>query len=154
MCFCRSEGSLLPLLTPSPRPLPLVSSRFRSILHLPSLYVRRAAQLINATADKGDGANPLFLYVAFAHTHTPLAYDVRWSNPTRPGWYKVWRGDCGARQVCTRPRLLDSSPPFSNFQVFGNTLAEVDNAVGEIYATLEVRGLADNTLFLLSSDNG
>ena len=39
-------------------------------------------------------------------------------------------------------------------QEFGNTLAEVDNAVGEIYAALEDKGLADNTLFLLSSDNG
>ncbi len=48
--------------------------------------------------------------MAFAHTHTPLAYDnAKWANASsRPGFRKV----------------------------FGNTLAELDAAVGQIVASL------------------
>jgi hypothetical protein len=93
----------------------LSASRYRvhTIPRLASLYVRRAALLINATADRGDGANPLFLYVAFAHTHTPLAYNARWSNSsTRPGWYKVGAEEQLGCKMWTRRRLLGSSPNF------------------------------------------
>ena len=76
---------------PTPTPLP---PRSPPLLPRASLYVKRATQLINATAAKADTASPLFLYVAFAHTHTPLAYNPRWANASvRPGWYKVKRSN-------------------------------------------------------------
>ena len=71
--------------------------------------------------------NPFFLYIAFAHTHTPLAYDPRFENASsRPGFRRV----------------------------FGNTLAEVDDAVGNILTSLKRHGLANDTLVLLAADNG
>jgi len=71
--------------------------------------------------------HPFFLYVAFAHTHTPLAYAPRWAN------------------VSTRPGRLS---------VFGDTLAEVDGAVGSILDALDGAGLGNDTLVFLSADNG
>ena len=69
---------------------------------------------------------PFFLYVGFAHTHTPLAYSPTFENASsRPGFKKV----------------------------FGNTLAEVDDAIGQIMEGLTVNGLAESTLVFLASDN-
>ena len=84
-------------------------------LSLNHQYAQRAEQIIstyksenktNQTRDsvQGDVA-PFLLYMAFAHTHTPLAYDLSFENAsTRPGFRKV----------------------------FGNTLAEVDHAIGQV----------------------
>ena len=71
-----------------------------------------------------DAGKPFLLYVAFAHTHTPLAYEAKYENAsTRPGYH----------------------------QVFANTLAEVDGSVGEIVAALESNGLAEDTLIVLTA---
>ena len=46
------------------------------------------------TTNSPDGPdNPFLLYIAFAHTHSPLAYDSKFensSNPDRPGFNKVF----------------------------------------------------------------
>jgi arylsulfatase A-like enzyme len=72
-------------------------------------------------------STPFFLYVAFAHTHTPLAYRKEFEHASpRPGFYKV----------------------------FGNTLAEVDHAIGSIVDAVDAAGLGDDTLIWLTADNG
>ena len=92
-------------------------------------YAERAGELF-ARFKPGSGVDagkPFLLYVAFAHTHTPLAYQSQWENAsTRPGYH----------------------------QVLGNTLAEVDNSIGEITASLESNGLAEDTLIVMTADNG
>jgi len=71
--------------------------------------------------------NPFLLYVAFAHTHTPLAYSERFSNAShRPGFQRV----------------------------FGNTLYEVDHAIGRIVEALDANGVANDTLIFVAADNG
>ena len=91
-------------------------------------YAERAASIIRSHA-KG-AANegiPFFLYVAFAHTHTPLAYSKAFEDASpRSGWYKV----------------------------FGNTLAEADYAVGQMVGALDAAALQNDTLVVLTSDNG
>ena len=91
-------------------------------------YAQRAVSIISRHA-KGathEGV-PFFLYVAFAHTHTPLAYSKEFEDASpRPGWYKV----------------------------FGNTLAEVDSAVGTIVGAVDAAALQNDTLVVLTSDNG
>ena len=69
--------------------------------------------------------SPFFLYVAFAHTHTPLAYDEqKFGNASsRPGFLKV----------------------------FGNTLAELDDAIGQIHASIVANGLEETTLIVMVS---
>jgi arylsulfatase G len=68
---------------------------------------------------------PFFLYVAYAHTHTPLAYAPHFENAS-------------SRAA----------------RVYGNTLAEVDASVGEIVGALERYALARTTLTFLLADNG
>eukprot|EP00927_Polykrikos_kofoidii_P056161 TRINITY_DN50327_c0_g1_i1.p1 TRINITY_DN50327_c0_g1~~TRINITY_DN50327_c0_g1_i1.p1 ORF type:complete len:538 (-),score=48.67 TRINITY_DN50327_c0_g1_i1:208-1821(-) len=93
--------------------------------HLNEQYAERAVQIIN---EHGKSGKPFFLYFAFAHTHTPLAYNEKQfgNASSRPG------------------RLA----------VFGNTLAEVDNAVGRVMSALRENGLEEQTLVLATSDNG
>ena len=89
-------------------------------------YAARAKSILaqyaasNRSASNGGTPNPFLLYMAFAHTHTPLGYDeARFGNASsRPGWS----------------------------QVFRNTLAEVDDAVGQVHTTLEKLGLTNNTV--------
>jgi hypothetical protein len=69
---------------------------------------------------------PLFMYVAFAHTHTLLAFAPRWANSTAPD--------------------ADHTP------VFANTLAEVDWAVGEIARAADAS--AESWLIWTFADNG
>jgi len=86
--------------------------------HAKGVFQRRA---------KDASSKPFFLYVAFAHPHTPLFYDPKFSNSSsRPGFKKR----------------------------YGNTLAEADAAIGEIYSSLEEHGLAKDTLVFITSDNG
>lgn len=97
-------------------------------LTLNGQYVDRARQIIGQHARGGAlDDTPLFLHVAFAHTHTPLGFAPAFTNSSsRPGWYRV----------------------------FGDVLAEVDAAVGDIVAALEDAGLRNDTLIMLASDNG
>jgi hypothetical protein len=90
-------------------------------------YASRAADIFahynpSAPINKGKTVAPFFLYVAFAHTHTPLAYnEQKFGNASsRPGFLKV----------------------------FGNTLAELDDAVGQIYSAIIANSLEENTLIV------
>ena len=89
-------------------------------------YAARAAALIDAHAtNRSAEEHPLFLYVAFAHTHTPLAYAQRWENRTAHGEHS---------------------------SVFVSTVAEVDWAVGEIRSAADRSG--ESWLVWLTADNG
>lgn len=95
---------------------------------LSAAYGERAAQLFATHGVGGTKENtPFFLYIAFAHTHTPLAYTPAFNNAsTRPG----------------------------RLQVFGNTLAEADHTIGVIVDALEAAKLGEKTLIFIASDNG
>eukprot|EP00301_Raphidiophrys_heterophryoidea_P023586 c7418_g1_i1.p1 GENE.c7418_g1_i1~~c7418_g1_i1.p1 ORF type:complete len:599 (-),score=125.07 c7418_g1_i1:165-1961(-) len=87
-------------------------------------YATRAEQII---ADAAGSKTSILLYIGFAHTHTPLTYDPRFANSsTRPGWK----------------------------QIYGNTLAEVDDTVGRIHRALRDNNILNNTLLILAADNG
>ena len=94
-------------------------------MSLNTQYASRAKSIFSQYSSSAN-PNPFLLYMAFAHTHTPLGYDeARFGNASpRPGWEKV----------------------------FGNTLAEVDSAVGEVHKALEEQGLAEDTLIILTAD--
>lgn len=89
-------------------------------------YTTRATSIIHDHAEIG-GDNPFFLYMAYSHMHTPMAYSAKFEGiSTRPGYQKV----------------------------FGNTLAELDDSVGQIMRALNETGLRNDTLVFLTSDNG
>ena len=102
-------------------------------MSLNSQYAARAQKIFaqygsnaRSAMHQSDSLNPFLLYVAFAHTHTPLAYnETLFGNASdRPGRRKI----------------------------FGNTLAEVDHSIGEIINALEAEGLRNNTLVLVTAD--
>eukprot|EP00041_Stephanoeca_diplocostata_P014217 m.256064 g.256064 ORF g.256064 m.256064 type:complete len:566 (+) comp19624_c1_seq6:78-1775(+) len=101
---------------------------------LNSRYAARASGLIaeHAHANRQHAATvadkkPMFLYVAFAHTHTPLAYEPAFDNASsRPGELKV----------------------------FGNTLAEVDHAIGVIRSAVDAEANDESWLVWVTADNG
>lgn len=72
---------------------------------------------------------PFFLYLAHWGTHTPL-------QATREDYEAV--GDLGSHRL----------------RVYAAMVRALDRSVGRIMAKLEDEGLADNTLIVISSDNG
>ena len=95
---------------------------------LSTAYKKRAQEVFSTYGSGGKNAGkPFFLYVAFAHTHTPLAYP---------------------------PAFNSASPRPSRLKVFGNTLAEADHTIGAILDSLDASGLGKDTLVFLCSDNG
>ena len=88
------------------------------------LVAREACRLI---AEK-DKAKPLFLYVPFNGVHSPLEVPDEYLKP--------YQNVKGGRQK------------------LAGMLSAVDEAIGQIVAALETKGIRDNTLILFSSDNG
>ena len=75
--------------------------------------------------------NPFFLYIAASHVHT--------ATPNIPD-YEQYAG-CPFVNSTARGR-------------FGDALAEIDWLVGRLVAHVEELGVANNTLFIVTSDNG
>ena len=88
------------------------------------LIAREAVRLIR----ERDKSKPLFLYVAFNAVHAPLQAPDKYKEP-----YAHLPG----------PR-----------RTYAGMLAAMDEAVGQIAATIDDAGMRTNTLFVFSSDNG
>lgn len=89
-----------------------------------ALLAKEAVRLIR----EQDARTPLFLYLAFNAVHAP--HQV-------PEPYKAPYGEL------KEPR-----------RTYAGMVAALDEAVGQVYAALELRGFATNTLIVFSSDNG
>ncbi len=88
------------------------------------LVAREACRLINAKP----ASKPLFLYVPFNGVHSPLQVPDRYLAPYE--------------------KLKDPRRKLAGM------LSAVDEAIGQIVATLEKTGQRDNTLIVFSADNG
>eukprot|EP01087_Luapelamoeba_hula_P002157 TRINITY_DN11884_c0_g1_i1.p1 TRINITY_DN11884_c0_g1~~TRINITY_DN11884_c0_g1_i1.p1 ORF type:complete len:407 (-),score=33.14 TRINITY_DN11884_c0_g1_i1:125-1345(-) len=73
---------------------------------------------------KRDSSKPFFLYVAFMHTHVPLAHLSKWTNSSRAK------------------------------TAFADTVMELDDTVRMIYESLQEAGILNITLILATADNG
>ncbi|GIX03269.1 MAG: arylsulfatase [Planctomycetaceae bacterium] len=89
-----------------------------------TLLGREACAFIRRVADR----QPFFLYLAFNAVHTPLQV---------PEEYQP-------RDDRLKPRR----------RIYAGMLRALDEAVGEVYRTLQELNLVDRTLMLFSSDNG
>ncbi len=94
--------------------------------YLTDLINERAAKFVDKHADE-----PFFLYVPHLAVHAPF------QPPNRPD------------PKVTSANMLDGSR-----EIYKAMLERVDQGVGMIMKRLEAHGLTDNTLFVLSSDNG
>ena len=88
------------------------------------LIAREAAQFVK----KHDSTKPFFLYVPFNAVHAPHQVPGSYTQP-----YPNLKG----------PR-----------QKYAGMLAAMDEAVGQIVAAVDEKGLRQNTLFIFNSDNG
>ena len=89
-----------------------------------SLIAKEAARLIR----EQPADKPLFLYVSFNGIHSPYQVPDRYAKPYQ-----------------NLPKLRGT---------VAGMLAAVDEAVGQVTAALEEKGMRDNTLIIFSSDNG
>jgi arylsulfatase A-like enzyme len=80
------------------------------------------------TIEKNDQKKPLFLYVPFNGVHSPFQVPEQYTK--------------------AYPNLA------GNRQKLAGMLAAVDEAVGQIMASLKKAGMLENTLIVFSSDNG
>jgi arylsulfatase A-like enzyme len=76
-----------------------------------------------------DGANPLFMYLAFTAPHTPFQAPQEYIDK-----YK---------------HIADE-----NRRVYAAMISVLDGGIGKLLAALEAKGMRDNTLILFHSDNG
>jgi arylsulfatase A-like enzyme len=88
------------------------------------LIAREACQ----TIEKNDQKKPLFLYVPFNGVHSPFQVPEQYTK--------------------AYPNLV------GNRQKLAGMLAALDEAVGQIMASLKKAGMLENTLIVFSSDNG
>ncbi len=88
------------------------------------LIAKEACRLIR----ERNTSKPLFLYVPFQAVHEPLEAPANYSAPYA---------------ALPKPR-----------PTYAGMITAMDEAVGQILATLKEKGMADNTLVLFSSDNG
>ncbi|WP_417476843.1 sulfatase-like hydrolase/transferase [Maricaulis sp.] len=98
--------------------------RFHPDRYMTDYLAEQAVASIEANANR-----PFFMYFALNAPHTPL---------------QALRSDYDALAVIEDERL----------RVYAAMIRAADRAVGEIVASLEEQGIADNTLIVFSSDNG
>jgi arylsulfatase A-like enzyme len=94
--------------------------------YLTDLISQRAVEFVRKNARQ-----PFFLYVPYLAVHSP------YQPPNRP------------LPAVTKEGMYDGSR-----EIYAQMLEKVDEGVGMLLTELEKQGVLDNTLFVLSSDNG
>jgi arylsulfatase A-like enzyme len=138
-----------------------------------------ADQAIRMVQDQQQSApgKPFFMYFALGAMHSPHHVAPEWVEPYRGrfdhGW-DAWRRELFARQLATgvvppgtvlteRPEWVQGWDDLSaderrmhtrQQEVFAGFLTHTDAQIGRLLASLEERGLLENTLVLVFSDNG
>jgi arylsulfatase A-like enzyme len=134
--------------------------------------IRQVVDQQQATPDK-----PFFLYFATGAMHAPHQVPPEWVERYRgrfdDGWER-WRERTFARQLQSgvvpsgttlteRPpwvQTWDDLPPEERrlyarmHEIFAGFFSHTDHHIGRLIASLEERGVLDNTIIMLCSDNG
>jgi arylsulfatase A len=91
---------------------------------------------------KTNKSNPFFVYLALQTPHTPYQDP---SNPdeTNFDWWNVQGGTLG-----------NTSPKVSDRPILKKMVEHIDTKIGELLSTLKNEGIEENTIVILTSDNG
>lgn len=123
------------------------------------------------------GSQPFYAYLAFQAVHIPVqapkAYSDRYKGRFDAGWEKLREDraarakalglmptDAAIRGLPDDARRWDQLTPEEkaiyarSMEVYAGMLEAMDAAIGRLMAHLEARGELDNTLFVVTSDNG
>jgi arylsulfatase len=138
-----------------------------------------ADQAIRMVQDQQQGApgRPFFLYFALGAMHSPHHVAPEWVEPYRGrfdhGW-DAWRREVFTRQLergivpagtilTERPQWVQGWDDLSaderrmharQQEVFAGFLTHTDAQIGRVLGSLEARGLLENSLVMVFSDNG
>lgn len=127
--------------------------------------------------DRERGADPFFAYLAFQAVHIPVqapraltegyngVYDAGWEDVRAQRWARAQTlglNPAGAPIAAQPPRFRpwntlsaeDRALYARSMQVHAGMLESMDQHIGRLIAYLEARGLAENTIFVVTSDNG
>jgi arylsulfatase A-like enzyme len=137
--------------------------------------VDRMIQYLDGDTARGEA--PFFAYLAFQAVHIPVQapreytanyrgrYDAGWENLRTARWRRAQElgllpADAGidATPRGFRPWASLSSEDQAiyarSMEVHAGMLEAMDHHIGRLIAHLQTRGLADNTIFVVTSDNG
>ncbi len=97
-----------------------------------------------------DTEQPLFVYLSFYTVHAPLQAPERLVHKYRQKKERL--GDAVAdrwiQEMDSKVRQTQNHPAYSGM------VESLDTAVGRVLATLDAKGIADDTLIVFTSDNG
>lgn len=148
--------------------------------HLPNnFYSSRfiVDQMIHYLNDDRQANSPFFAYIAFQAVHIPVqapreytahylnTYDVGWDALREARWQRAQAlglipqgaalAPMNARLSRWSAQTPDDRALFSrSMAVYAGMLEAMDDNVGRFIAYLQSRGVADNTIFVVTSDNG
>jgi len=128
-------------------------------------------------ADRAQESEPFFAYVAFQAVHIPVQappeFTERYEGVYDAGWEALrdqrWRRaqelgfvPADAPQAALHPSLRawsdlpteEQALYARSMQVHAGMLESMDHHIGRLIAYLQSRGLAENTIFVVTSDNG
>ena len=113
------------------------------------LFTREAIDYI-----KSERENPFFVFLAYSSPHAELAAPAEYIEPyleafddePYPG---LMEGEPGPQYAWYYPEPVEHPSA-----TLAGMVSALDDYVGQIYATLEELGIADNTLIFFTSDNG
>lgn len=134
-------------------------------------------QMISFLQEDATRTEPFFAYVAFQAVHIPVqappeftahydgVYDAGWDALRTARWQRVQALNLiptGAPLGPMHPRLrpwnetapADRALYVRSMQVHAGMLEAMDHHLGRLEAYLAQRGLAENTIFVVTSDNG
>lgn len=111
--------------------------------HLPAMLGRETSKFITENKDK-----PFLAYLSFYSVHTPLI-----GRPDLVKYYEKKRERMGLEDEFGNEPLRQVRETQAH-AVYAAMVHAMDEAVGEVLATLEAQGLADNTLIIFTADNG
>lgn len=114
------------------------------------LYTDAALEFI----DEQDGSSPFFAFLSYTSPHSEMAAPENFVAPYRGKFPETpYNGRPGPTPADQYPEYYPDPIDQPN-AVQAGMIAALDSYVGEILARLEEKGLAKNTLIILTSDNG
>ncbi len=104
---------------------------------------RETMDFIKANKDK-----PFLAYLSFYAVHQPIMAPNAVVKKYEEKRKRLGLGDEFAPEPPRQNRTIHSNP------VYAAMIEKVDSVIGQVLATLEAEGLAENTLVIFTSDNG
>lgn len=116
--------------------------------HLPARLARDTASFIKQHEDQ-----PFFAYLSFYSVHTPLI-----GRPDLVAKYKARAAKINGEEFDDEEQVFGNKPRkvriLQKHAVYAAMVEAMDQAVGDVLKQLQDSGLADNTIVIMTADNG